>query len=91
MGPRAMSGAAMKKLYLIDGSGYIFRAYYGMARDRTMRLVAANGLQLDDSAGLKTTQVSNRYEDNKSDKDYYTTNPAMTARCCYAQYIKKLN
>jgi DNA polymerase-1 len=34
---------AMKKLYLIDGSGYIFRAYYGMARDRTMRLVAADG------------------------------------------------
>jgi DNA polymerase-1 len=33
----------MKKLYLIDGSGYIFRAFYGMARDRTMRLSAADG------------------------------------------------
>ncbi|MCC6807812.1 MAG: DNA polymerase I [Deltaproteobacteria bacterium] len=33
----------MKKLYLIDGSGYIFRAFYGMARDRTMRLAAADG------------------------------------------------
>jgi DNA polymerase I len=31
------------KLYLIDGSGYVFRAYFGMARDRGMRLVAQDG------------------------------------------------